>query len=391
MVHRQEGPISSSGELPVIQDLTPHMQVDGDQSQNLRPPPRNGDVYLNAAGMDVDPDSMQQPRQPYHYQRPSNNDHSNHQQNGAFRGGRRGGRVFQAPGTFPIDAFPQAELPSASPMTQSSFTTSAPRPERRTDKTLVVEKIPEEHLSLGAVNDWFKRFGTVTNVAVDVPSAKALVSFSDHDEAHKAWKSEDAVFGNRFVKVFWHRPMGGHGTVGAKMLQASAPLVSRLAAQDGAVAASAAPDAAVVTTTTPVTESVAAKKQPRNSTASALAAKQQLLKQQIAEQKNLMAKLESADSPEEKKEILGRLRKLGEEMKGSTPTVSTTASSPARKAASPGVGRSEDQERIERERLDKELELHAATTALDGEEESTEDLKAKLAKLKAEVSSSNAP
>ncbi|KAF8965118.1 DHS-like NAD/FAD-binding domain-containing protein [Flammula alnicola] len=104
------------------------------------------------------------------------------------------------------------------------------RPETRNDKTLVVEKIPEDKLSLESINSWFKRFGTVTNVAIDTNNAKALVSFSNHDEAHAACKSEDAVFGNRFVKVFWHRPMEGHGQVGARMLAPSAPLVANTAA-----------------------------------------------------------------------------------------------------------------------------------------------------------------
>jgi RNA-binding protein 26 len=74
-------------------------------------------------------------------------------------------------------------------------------PERQ-DKTLVVEKILEDKLSLDTVNGWFKHFGTVTNVAVDVSSSKALVSFSSNEEAHTAWKSEDAAFGNRFVRCF---------------------------------------------------------------------------------------------------------------------------------------------------------------------------------------------
>jgi RNA-binding protein 26 len=103
-------------------------------------------------------------------------------------------------------------------------------PERR-DKTLVVEKIPEDKLSLDAVNSWFKRFGTVTNVAVDAATAKALVSFSTHEEAHAAWKTEDAVFGNRFVKVFWHRPMEGQGLAGQRALAASAPIVASVVAR----------------------------------------------------------------------------------------------------------------------------------------------------------------
>ena len=90
----------------------------------------------------------------------------------------------------------------------------------------MVEKIPEEHLTLEAVNNWFKRFGTVTNVAVDKHSAKALVSFASHDEAHAAWKTQEAIFNNRFVKIFWHKPLEGQGGVGARMLQASASVVA---------------------------------------------------------------------------------------------------------------------------------------------------------------------
>ena len=69
---------------------------------------------------------------------------------------------------------------------------------------MAVEKITEDHLSLGAVNDWFKKFGTVTNVAVDPPAVKASVTFTEHDQAWKAWKSEGAMFENRLLKVYWH-------------------------------------------------------------------------------------------------------------------------------------------------------------------------------------------
>ena len=264
------------------------------------------------------------------------------------------------------------------------------RPERRNDKTLVVEKIPEEKLSLGSVNEWFKRFGTVTNVAVDAVSAKALVTFSNHDEALAAWKSEDAVFGNRFVKVFWHRPMEGHGQAGQRALAASASFVANLAAKDGQPSN---PPSTEATVAPPATSAAHARKPsatPSSSAAAALAAKQKLLEQQIAEQKSLMAQLATA-SAEEKKTIMARLRKLGEEMKppaaaSQTPPPPTSTPAPAVKKARSTTPSVEDKQRLERERLDKELELHAVT-ATEGEgEENTEELKATLAKLKAEVS-----
>ena len=256
-----------------------------------------------------------------------------------------------------------------------------------------MEKIPEDKLSLGAVNDWFSKFGTVTNVAVDAASAKALVSFTNHEDAHKAWKSEEAVFGNRFVKVFWHRPMEGHGQVGQRMLAASANIVAqRTAGASAATPSSTAPEGSPApqpsTGSAPTTSRTPS---ASSSAAAALAAKQKLLEQQIAEQKTLMSQLSTA-SPEEKKQIMARLRKLGEEMKpSSTPAAASSSQSPPhtastvppKRATSSVPPRGEDQERAEHERLDKELELQRAEG--DGEEESTEELKAKLEKLKAEV------
>jgi len=251
-------------------------------------------------------------------------------------------------------------------------------PERRGDKTLVVEKIPEDKLSLDTVNTWFKRFGTVTNVAVDAASAKALVSFSTHDEAQAAWKSEEAVFGNRFVKVFWHRPMDGQGLAGQRALAASAPIVASVVAKEQAQVPASTSDAVPVDPQSSTATVHGAKKAPSSSSSVlVLAARQKLLEQQIAEQKVLMEKLNTATA-EEKKEIFAQLRKLGQEIKASS---AQTAFTPSKKPSPTAPPRPEDREAKERERLDKELELLAG---IDGEE-TTEALQAKLAKLKAEV------
>lgn len=205
------------------------------------------------------------------------------------------------------------------------------RPQKgRNDKTLVVEKIPEDKLSLDAVNGWFKRFGTVTNVAIDARSAKALITFAEHEEAHRAWKSEDAVFNNRFVKLFWHRPMEGHGQGGARALAASASLVANINGKEQAIrapSAAASPSAALTVPNTSIS-TVRRKSSTPSAAASALAAKQQLLEQQIAEQKSLMSQLDSA-SANEKKQIMARLRKLGEEMKPASSPAPTPTPLPA--------------------------------------------------------------
>ncbi|CDO72420.1 hypothetical protein BN946_scf184977.g119 [Trametes cinnabarina] len=350
------------GELPVIQDLTPQVPIQDVSPYNVgegprpqqRPPVEGGtpmyDVPPHMSGMNGG-----MATRPY----PMNG-----------RGQPRGGGRARG-GTFNGEA--------------QNF-----RPEKRNDKTLVVEKIPEDKLNLGAVNDWFSKFGTVTNVAVDSHTAKALVTFSSHDEAYKAWKSEEAIFGNRFVKVFWHRPMEGHGQVGQRMLAASAPVVAQRAAVQSAPGPSYAPSEGSPAPHTPTSTAPASRKPSVTSSASALAAKQRLLEQQIAEQKSLMALLSTA-SPQEKKDIMARLRKLNEEMKPSATSAAAsqspqrTASSPAQRAGS--TPRTEEQARLEREKLDKELELHHASTNAEGEEESTEELKAKLEKLKAEAAS----
>ncbi|CAE6421778.1 unnamed protein product [Rhizoctonia solani] len=187
--------------------------------------------------------------------------------------------------------------------------------EPRRDRTLVVEKIPQERLSLEELNNWFKRFGSVTNVAIDAPSAKALVSFSTHDEARDAWRSEDAVFGNRFVKLYWHRPMGNHGQAGAKLLAASAPIINNLSS-------------------TPKADPVPSKPPPPQPVA--IDPLQQKFERLMAEQKVLMVKLTSA-KPDEKQSIKTRLRELITELQEVSAAMkngSATASAPASKPAS---------------------------------------------------------
>jgi RNA-binding protein 26 len=94
--------------------------------------------------------------------------------------------------------------------------------------TIVVEKLPPEKTNIADLTSWFSKFGTVTNVGVDSRGNRALVSFSTHEEAHKAWKSEEAVFGNRFVVIFWHRPAPGGGAAGQRALEASARTIQKI-------------------------------------------------------------------------------------------------------------------------------------------------------------------
>ena len=355
MVRRQDAHIPTSGELPVIQDLTPWAPPEERVPQQSIDSQQPGQ-----ANMVVDPVT------PQNHLPPGQFGHHPHAQSQGSRGrrGRGGPRIN---GTFPSHAMPSDPFNTPTPDPQSPL---PPRPDRRQDKTLVVEKIPEDHLSLGAVNDWFKQFGTVTNVAVDPPTAKALVTFAEHDQARKAWKSEEAVFGNRFVKVYWHRPLEGRGGRGMKALEVSATLVGKLRGNEDHTAThpTANGDAGPVasSSTVPVPP-----KKPTKSTSNALqelTAKQERLQQMIAEQKALMSQLGTAEA-EEKKEIMAKLRKLGEDMKVPAP------------APAPPIEKHED---VEMEKADHEA-IKKNGGGGNGQEESTEELQAKLAKLKEEV------
>lgn len=313
-----------------------------------------GDVQMNSpSGQSPDHNALGSDRSA----QPQPNGRPQRGTNSKFRGRTRGGR-----GTFSGD--------------HQSFNGNE---QGRNSKTIVVEKIPDEKLSLETVNGWFKRFGTVTNVAVDTPGKKALVSFSSHEEARAAWSAEEAVFNNRFVKIFWHRPMEGQGLAGARALQASAPIVANIAAQGGPGESSGSEPPKL---TTPLTAATAAKT-AMSAKLTALQEKQQLLEKQIAEQKELMGKLSSATG-DEKKEIMTRLRKLASEMKTSAAEKSVEA--PHSRAASAG---SEDKEQKKKELLDMELDVHAKTSeegAPAEVEETRESLQEKLAKLRAEAS-----
>ncbi|KAI0034899.1 hypothetical protein K488DRAFT_44317 [Vararia minispora EC-137] len=354
LLPRDGDPSRTHGELPVIQDLTPRDAAQDDTTVHaidgipVAGPSREG-MGGGTAGP-VPPTGM-----------PTNNSmdvemDGSAGMHGPHRGGIRGRGRGSRPGTFSGDV--------------QRF-----RPERRNDKTLVVEKIPEDKLSLDAVNGWFKKFGSVTNIAIDASSKKALVSFSEHEHAHAAWKSEEAVFGNRFVKVFWHRPMEGHGAAGQRLLAASAPTVASLSGRDKPDT----PDAHTESAETHSRQSV------KPAVSNALAEKQKKLEAYITEQKELMERLKNA-SGDEKRGIFARLRELGKEIE-QTKNDKAVPTAVASKGVTPRHHSSSvpAAEVSQRDLLDKELDLHSA--AADGDEETTEALKAKLEKLKAEAAS----
>ncbi|CAJ0759580.1 9315_t:CDS:2, partial [Entrophospora sp. SA101] len=67
------------------------------------------------------------------------------------------------------------------------------------------QRIPNEFCNLDKVNEFFKKFGIITNINVDVTNQKAIIQFNSNQDAQKAYNSPEPIFGNRFVKVYWFK------------------------------------------------------------------------------------------------------------------------------------------------------------------------------------------
>lgn len=171
-------------------------------------------------------------------------------------------------------------------------------------RTLVISEVPREHLSLDAIHSYFKQFGTVTNVAIESRASKALVAFETNAQAYAAWKSEQAVFGNRHVKVLWHKPREGAGELGQKALDASAPLLENMRKMDeGGV------EAVQSGATNPMAAAAARKQELED-----IKQRQVVLERNMAERKVLMKRLaDGPPTPEDRKAITTRLLALVKE------------------------------------------------------------------------------
>lgn len=178
---------------------------------------------------------------------------------------------------------------------------SRPPPRDNGVKTLVVTDIPVAHLSLESINDHFKRFGVVTNVAIESRERKALVAFSSNHEAYSAWKSDEPIFGSRHVKVLWHKPIEGHGGQGQQQLEASAQLLENMRRIEQGGAASIQGE---VQTEADIRAQLEQVKQ-----------QQLVLERNVAEQKVLMNRVmtEKQLSVAEKRELKERIKELARE------------------------------------------------------------------------------
>jgi len=72
--------------------------------------------------------------------------------------------------------------------------------------TLELRRLPEHLNNISALNEYFSKFGQIVNINVKygADAEAALVQFATHTEALRAHRCEEAVLGNRFIKLFWH-------------------------------------------------------------------------------------------------------------------------------------------------------------------------------------------
>lgn len=71
-------------------------------------------------------------------------------------------------------------------------------------KRLRISRIPTEENNMSILNDYFKKFGTITNIAIGYGNPQtALVAFSTRDMAEAALNCTDHVLGNENITKQW--------------------------------------------------------------------------------------------------------------------------------------------------------------------------------------------
>ncbi|PVV01359.1 hypothetical protein BB560_004220 [Smittium megazygosporum] len=68
------------------------------------------------------------------------------------------------------------------------------------------ENIPVESLNRQAISTFFSKFGEIESIDIDIDSKSSLIIFKNPSDGYKAFKSPDAILGNRFVKIRKRKP-----------------------------------------------------------------------------------------------------------------------------------------------------------------------------------------
>ncbi|KAJ3220341.1 hypothetical protein HDU67_000008 [Dinochytrium kinnereticum] len=223
-----------------------------------------------------------------------------------------------------------------------------PYPARPKGNTIVVDNIPEESNTLENVNEYFKKFGTIVNIQIQ--PRKAIIQFSSPEEATRAHQSPEAIFSNRFVKVYFDTGPTPDSTQIDQKQRAEANAIGNKGPTGPGLGVS------VIAPVSAVIPSKAAADDGKKSVRAMLELQkqeEQLIQKQIEFKKQILEKLERKDITSKERAVLLEAWKTVETSARTTLTSATTASATV-KALVPGSLSHEEREKA---RLDRELDL----------------------------------
>ncbi|CAO3621020.1 unnamed protein product [Cunninghamella blakesleeana] len=250
---------------------------------------------------------------------------------------------------------------------------------------VVVDNIPPEMCDMTKINEYFKKFGTITNIKLQVQ--KAIVHFNTHAEAEAAYSSPDAIFDNRFVKVYWYKESDDQSTFESKPKAQnhwkphppSLPPSTLNTEPDPTEVAAKAAELAKIRE-----EKLKKRQEQMKAVLDAQKQKEQLLQQKIDEQKNLLSKLSDKSlTAKEKEELLAELKKIASDIdvtktNNVTPTTAYLPASNSTINATTNTNENSDT-------------TNNITAVSSNPSETSSQLKEKLAKLEAEAASLGIP
>jgi RNA recognition motif-containing protein len=69
--------------------------------------------------------------------------------------------------------------------------------------TLIVDRLPMEHCQERLLIDYFSKFGDLDRVSLDAESRRAEIKFINQEDAQAAVECPDAILGNRFIRIYF--------------------------------------------------------------------------------------------------------------------------------------------------------------------------------------------
>ncbi|KAJ2724143.1 hypothetical protein GGI07_002178 [Coemansia sp. Benny D115] len=105
----------------------------------------------------------------------------------------------QQPGFFPMQARPPHMRPQIPQQQQHQQHGDS---QATSPTAIFVMNIPDENMTEASVREFFGKFGEITDVRLDYAKHSAVVDFANPASQYQAISAPDAVFNNRFVRVY---------------------------------------------------------------------------------------------------------------------------------------------------------------------------------------------